>query len=48
MRMEDEPPIDDEIHPIETFAEPESATDLKGFEALHITTLRHRRAIVLL
>ena len=30
-----EPPIDDGIQPIQTFAEHESATDFKGFEALH-------------
>lgn len=37
MQIEKEPPspIDDEIHPIETFVESESATDLKGFEAIH-------------
>ena len=35
---EEEPPIDDKIQPIETFAESESATDFKGFEAaLHNT-----------
>ena len=34
MRIEEEPPIDDEIQPIETFAESQSATDFKGFEAL--------------
>ena len=28
-------PMDDEIQPIETFVESESATDFKGFEALH-------------
>ena len=31
--------IDDEIQPIETFVECESATDFKGFEALHIIVL---------
>ena len=30
-----EPPIDDGIQPIETFVEYESATNFKGFEALH-------------
>ncbi len=35
MRIEEEPPIDDKIQPIETFVESESATDFKGFEALH-------------
>ena len=39
MRIEKEPPIDDNIHPIETFAESESATDFKGFEARHTTVL---------
>ena len=35
MRIEEEPPIDDKIQPIETFVESESATDfIKGFEAL--------------
>ena len=34
MRTEEEPPVDDEIQPIETFAESESTTDFKGFEAL--------------
>ena len=38
MRIE-EPPINDEIQPIETFVESEIAIDLKGFEALHITVL---------
>ena len=32
-------PTDDEIQPIETFVEFESATDFKGFEALHNTIL---------
>ena len=35
MRIEEEPPIDDGIQPIETFAQFESATNFKGFEALH-------------
>ena len=34
MRIEEEPPIDDEIQPIETFVESKCATDFKGFEAL--------------
>ena len=34
MRIE-EPPINDEIQPIETLVGSESATDFKGFEALH-------------
>ena len=34
MQIEEEPPIDDEIQPIETFVEFERATDFKGFEAL--------------
>ena len=34
---EEKPPIDDKIQPIETFVESESATDFKGFEALHNT-----------
>ena len=33
--LEEEPPIDDKIEPIETFGESESATDFKGFQALH-------------
>ena len=37
MPIEEEPPIDDEIQPIKTFVECESATDFKGFGALHIT-----------
>ena len=32
---EEEPPIDDEVQLIETFVESKSATDFKGFEALH-------------
>jgi hypothetical protein len=36
---EEEPPINDEIQPIETFAKYERATDYKGFEAPHNTTL---------
>ena len=39
IRIEEEPPIDDEIQPIETFVEYESATDFKGFEALHNSVL---------
>ena len=35
MRIEEEPPIDDEIQLIEIFAESKSATDFKGFEALN-------------
>ena len=35
IRIKEEPPIDDEIQPIETFVEYESATNFKGFEALH-------------
>ena len=35
MQIEEPPPIDDEIQPIETLAKSESATDSKGFEALH-------------
>ena len=38
-RIEEEPPIDDEIHPIETFVEFESAIHFKGFEALLSLTL---------
>ena len=38
MRIEEEPPIDDEIQPIETFVEYESATGFKGFEALLFLT----------
>ena len=37
--LKEEPPIDDEIQPIKTFGESESATDFKGFEALHINVL---------
>ena len=39
MRIEEGPPIDDEIQPIETFVESDSATDFKGFETLHNTVL---------
>ena len=35
MRIEEEPPINGNIQPIETFAAYESATNFKGFEALH-------------
>ena len=35
MWIEEEPPIDDKIQPIETFAKSESATNFKTFEALH-------------
>ena len=35
MRIEEESPIDDKIQPIETFVASESATDFKGFGALH-------------
>ena len=35
MWIEEEPLIDHKIQPIETFVEYESATDFKGFEALH-------------
>ena len=34
-RTGEEPLIDDEIQPIETLVENESAIDFKGFEALH-------------
>lgn len=34
-RNEEEPPINDEIQPIETLVESESATSFKDFEALH-------------
>ena len=40
MQIEEEPPIGDEIQPIETFVEYESATDFKGLEALHLTGMR--------
>ena len=33
--LEEESPINDEIQPIKTFAKIESATDFKGFQALH-------------
>ena len=33
-RIEEEPPIDDEIQPIKAFVESESATGFKGFKAL--------------
>ena len=39
MRVEVEPPIDDGIQLIETFAESKSATDFKGFEARHNNVL---------
>ena len=35
MRIEEQSPIDDEIQPIEAFAQFESATAFKGFEAPH-------------
>ena len=35
MWIEEELPIDDVIQPIKTSVEYESATDFKGFEALH-------------
>ena len=35
MRIEEEPPIDDDIQPIETFVEYGIVIDFKGFEALH-------------
>ena len=39
MRIKEEPPTDDEIQPkIETFVGSESATDVKGFEALLSST----------
>ena len=39
MRIEEKTPINDEIYSIKTFAESESATDFKGFKALHNTIL---------
>ena len=39
MWIKEEPPINDEIQPIKTFGEFESATDFKGFKALHIIIL---------
>jgi hypothetical protein len=35
----EEPAIDDKIQPIETFFEIKSATNFKGFEALHYIVL---------
>ena len=35
MRIEEEPPIGDEIQPTETLVESKSATHFKNFEALH-------------
>ena len=35
MRIEEESPINDKIHLVETLADSESATDCKGFEVLH-------------
>ena len=35
MRIDEEPPINDEIQPFKTFAECRSATDLKDLKALH-------------
>ena len=32
MRIEEEPPLDDEIQPIEPFVESKSATDLKALQ----------------
>ena len=37
MRIVEESPNDDEIQPIETFVETESATNSKGFETLYNT-----------
>ena len=39
MRIEEEPPINDEIQPIKPFAKFESASAFKGFEALCNTVL---------
>ena len=39
MRIEEEPPIDDEIQSIKTFAESKSATNFVGFETVHNTIL---------
>ena len=39
LRIEEEPPIYDEIQPFETFADSESDTDFKALEALHIIVL---------
>ena len=39
MRIEEKSLIDDEIQPIDTFVESKSATDFKGFEALHNNVL---------
>ena len=39
MQIEEEPPIHDEIQPIEIFAELGSATNIKGFKALHSIVL---------
>ena len=35
IRIEEEPPIDDKIQPIQTFAETESGVEFRDFEALH-------------
>ena len=39
LRIEEPPPIDDEIQPIKTLVECESATGFKGFVALHNNVL---------
>ena len=39
MRIENQPLVDDKIQPIKPFAKYDSATNLKGFEALHNTVL---------
>ena len=39
MRSEEPPPIDDKIQAMETFVASESATNFKGFGALHSIVL---------
>ena len=47
MRIEEEPPIDDEIQPIKTFDESKSATDFKGFKVvLSLTSTTNYFALI--
>ena len=48
MRIEEEPPIDDTIQHIQTFAKSDRATNFKGFEPLHKGCLEHKRPMPLL
>ena len=47
MRIEEEPPIDDENQPIKTFDESKSATDFKGFKVvLSLTSTTNYFALI--